>query len=159
MGHLGFSYTGLLFLVLLIVPNLLWAKHPPEGYSGEGENRGLLLLERVGEACASCSLLIFSDLNPRREAGLWNMWLAAAAVLMVLYEYWWVRYFRSERKLADFYSSLWEIPVPGAVLPVAALALMGIYGKVIWVLLAALILGVGHIGIHLRHRREIIRKP
>ena len=159
MGHLGFSYTGLLFLVLLMVPHLLWARRPPEGYSGEGENRVLLLLERAGEVCASCSLLIFSDLNPRREAGLWNLWLAAALALMGLYEYWWIRYFRSERKLEDFYGSLWGIPVPGAVLPVAALAVMGIYGKVIWVLLSAAILGVGHIGIHLRHRREIIRRP
>lgn len=159
MGHFGFSYAGLLFLILLMVPNLLWTKNQPEGYTGEWENRVLVLLERMGEACACCSLLVFSDLNPRREAGLWNLWLAAAAVLMGLYEYWWARYFRSERKLSDFYSSLWGIPVAGATLPVAALALMGIYGRVIWVLLSAAVLGVGHIGIHLRHRREIAQKP
>ena len=32
---------------------------------------------------------------------------------------------------------------------------LGIYGQVVWRVLAALVLGVGHIGIHLQHRREI----
>ena len=33
LGHIGFSYVGLLFLLALIVPNLLWTRHPPKGYS------------------------------------------------------------------------------------------------------------------------------
>lgn len=38
----------------------------------------------------------------------------ATFALMVMYEIWWVRYFRSERRLADFYSSFLGIPVAGA---------------------------------------------
>ena len=30
--HFGFSYTGLIFLVMLMVPNLLWTKNQPENY-------------------------------------------------------------------------------------------------------------------------------
>ena len=30
----------------------------------------------------------------------------------------------------------------------------GVYGKVVWMLMASIILGIGHIGIHLQHRRE-----
>jgi hypothetical protein len=149
------SYTGLLFLIMLIVPNLFWAKYPPKGYASDKENKILVFLERLGEICASCSLLIFSDLNPDREAGLWNLWLVFSGVIMLLYEYWWVRYFRSSKQLRDFYSSLLGIPVPGAVLPVAALLIMGIYGKVIWVVLSAAILGTGHIGIHLQHAKTL----
>lgn len=74
--------------------------------------------------------------------------------LMLLYELWWVRYFRSARKLTDFYSSFLGVPVAGATLPVAAFFLLGIYGKVIWMLIAASILGVGHIGIHMQHQKE-----
>lgn len=31
MGTFGFSYTGLLFLALLFVPNLAWTRHRPQG--------------------------------------------------------------------------------------------------------------------------------
>lgn len=32
--------------------------------------------------------------------------------------------------------------------------LLGLYGGAVWLLLGDLVLGVGHIGIHLEHRRE-----
>ncbi len=57
--------------------------------------------------------------------------------------------------MADFYSSLLGIPVAGAALPVAVFFLLGIYGKVIWMLIATVILGIGHIGIHLQHKKLI----
>ena len=154
LGHLGFSYMGLIFLIMLMIPNLIWTKRQPQGYSAEGENKFLALLERVGEVLTTCCALIFSDFNPRAWSN-WSWWLLAAAVLMVMYEIWWVRYFRSGRRLADFYSSFLGIPVAGATLPVLAFFLLGIYGKVVWMLIASVILGIGHIGIHLRHRREI----
>ena len=79
-------------------------------------------------------------------------------LLMVLYELWWLRYFRSERTMADFTASLLGIPVAGASLPVAAFFLLGVYGRVIWMPLGAAALGIGHIGIHLCHRREISKE-
>lgn len=153
LGHFGFSYIGLLFLLLLFVPNLIWAKNKPHGYTAENENQILLFLERTGEALTCCCSLIFTDFNIRPWTA-WSLWLAAALFLMLLYELWWVRYFRSARKLTDFYSSFLGVPVAGATLPVAAFFLLGIYGKVIWMLIAASILGVGHIGIHMQHKKE-----
>ena len=99
--------------------------------------------------CALC----FSDLNWHGYCA-WAWWLFAAG-LMVLYELWWVRYFRSERTLSDFYGSFFGIPVAGATLPVLAFLFLGIYGKLIWLILSAVFLGIGHIGIHLAHRKEI----
>ena len=153
MGHLGFSYVGLIFLLMLFVPNIIWAKNMPKGYSAERESRVLGAFERIGEVLCTCCALIFSDFNLRPWSP-WCLWLAAAFGLMVLYELWWVRYFRSNRTLDDFYGSFLGIPVPGAVLPVAAFVLLGIYGRVIWMILSAVILGIGHIGIHLHHRAE-----
>lgn len=153
-GHFGFSYVGLIFLLMLMIPNLIWTKGQPQGYSAENENRFLGVLERVGEVLTTCVALIFSDFNLQRLSK-WSLWLVAAFALMVMYEIWWVRYFRSERRLADFYSSFLGIPVAGATLPVAAFFLLGIYGKVIWMMIASVILGIGHIGIHLQHRREV----
>lgn len=154
LGHFGFSYVGLSFLVMLFVPNLIWTKRKPQGYSAESENRFLAALERIGEVLTTCCALIFSDFNLQEWSG-WSWWLVAAFVLMILYEIWWMRYFKSERRLTDFYSSFWGIPVAGATLPVMAFFLLGIYGKVIWMLMASVVLGIGHIGIHLQHRKEI----
>ena len=71
-----------------------------------------------------------------------------------MYELWWIRYFRSERRSEDFYSSFLGVPLAGATLLVIAFFLLGIYGKVIWMLISSLILGIGHIGIHIQHRNE-----
>lgn len=156
MGQIGFSYTGLLFLLLLFLPNLFWAGRKPVGYDPKGENRVLLFLERTGEVCVTASALLFSDFNPRGWT-LWSLWLAAAGALMACYECWWIRYFRSERTLQDFYSSFLGIPLAGTTLPVAAFFCLGVYGKVIWALLADAVLAAGHIGIHLQHARALCR--
>lgn len=153
-GHFGFSYIGLLFLLLLFIPNMIWTGKQPEGYTSKGENKVLLLLERIGETLTCCCSLVFSDFNIHQWTA-WSWWLIAAFILMGLYEVWWVRYFRSEQRLADFYSSLFGIPLAGATLPVVAFFMLGIYGKVVWMLLAVIVLGIGHIGIHMGHRKEL----
>lgn len=153
-GHLGFSYIGLIFMFMLFIPNLIWTNKQPQGYSAENENKLLVVLERVGELLTTCCVLIFSDFN-FQGVSAWSLWLALAFALMVMYEIWWVRYFKSECKLADFYSSFLGVPVAGATLPVVAFFLLGIYGKVIWMIIASIVLGIGHIGIHLQHRKEI----
>ena len=51
-----------------------------------------------------------------------------------------------------FYRGFLGVPVAGAVLPVFAFLLLGIYAEVIWLILSSILLGVGHIGIHLQHR-------
>ena len=77
LGHFGFSYVGLIFMIMLMVPNIIWAKNQPQGYTAENENK------------------------------------------------------------------------------VLAVFLLGIYGKVIWMLIACVILGIGHIGIHWQHSKEL----
>ncbi len=154
MGHLGFSYIGLIFLMMLIIPNIIWTKHQPEEYDFKMENKILLFFERFGQILVTCTALIFSDFNLRTWS-VWSLWLVAAMVLMIMYELWWIRYFKSEKTLADFYSSFCGVPVAGASLPVIAFFLLGIYGKVVWLLISAVILGIGHIGIHLQHRKKI----
>ncbi|MGI6194669.1 MAG: hypothetical protein ACOYIJ_04785 [Eubacteriales bacterium] len=154
MGHFGFSYVVLIFLIMLSVPNIIWAKHKPKGYTNLKENKALLIFERVGQVCVTCTALVFSDFNIHGWSA-WCFWLIATALLMVMYEYWWIRYFKSEKSLKDFYSSLWGIPVAGATLPVIAFFLLGVYGKVIWLMVSVVFLGIGHIGIHLQHLKEI----
>lgn len=157
MGHVGFSYVGLLYLAFLFVPNLIWTQNKPEGYETLSESSVLVALERIGEVSVTCCAVSFQDFNLRPWSAQ-SLWLAASLGMMILYEVWWVRYFRSPKTQADFYSSLLGIPVAGASLPVLAFALLGVYGRVIWMLLAVTVLGIGHIGIHLQHRCQMMKK-
>lgn len=149
MGHFGFSYVGLVYLLMLFVPNIMWSKKQPEGYDPSGENKLLLMFERVGQVCVTCCALVFSDFNFKPFTA-WSLWLTASFALMVLYELFWFRYFKTPT-LHNFYRSFWGIPVPGASLPVAAFLLLGIYGRVVWMIISIIILGIGHIGIHIQH--------
>lgn len=153
--HFGFSYVGLIFILMLMIPNLVWTKNQPKDYEKYvgNENRILGLLERIGEICVSGLLLIFSDFN-FHGFNWWTLWLFGAFLFMVLYEIYWIRYFKSEKTMKDFYSSILGIPVAGATLPVIASGLLAVYGKNPFLMGATIILGVGHIGIHLNHKRE-----
>lgn len=152
----GFSYVGLAALVLLLLPNLIWTKNRPKEYEqyAANENRVLLAMERMGEVLVSGTVLLFSDFNIRPWSN-WSWWLVVSALGMALYEIYWIRYFRSEKTMRDFYSSLFGIPVAGATLPVAAFLLLAVYGKNVVLGVSVLILGIGHIGIHLMHKKEI----
>lgn len=141
---------------MLFIPNIIWSKRKPQGYTSEKENKILLFFERLGEALVCCCSLVFSDFNIHKWT-LWALWLVVAFILMIMYEAWWVRYFRSERKLSDFYSSFSGIPLAGATLPVIAFFMLGIYGKVVCMLIATIILGIGHIGIHIQHKKSIAK--
>lgn len=153
--HFGFSYIGLIFLLMLFIPNAFWAKYPPKNYEkyAKNENKILLALERIGEVAVTALVLIFEDFNVQGLSP-WLAWLIAAFALMILYEIFWIRYFRSERTMRDFYGSLSGIPVPGATLPVIAVLLLAVYGRNPFLFAAGIVLGVGHIGIHLAHRKE-----
>lgn len=154
--HLGFSYVGLVYLLMLFVPNIFWTRNQPRDYEKYvvNENKVLLCFERVGEILVCCFVLIFSDYNVN-DISIWSLWLLASFIIMLLYECYWLRYFKSPKTLKDFYSSLLGVPVAGATLPVGAFFLLGVYGKNPFLMIATVILGIGHIGIHAGHYREI----
>lgn len=153
--QLGFSIAGVVFLLMLFAPNIKWAKNQPLGYDelSKRESRVLLAFERVGQVAATCTAVVF--VSPRGYAMPWLLWPVAAFVLMLLYELAWVRYFKGGGELADMYAPLGLVPVPLATLPVAALVLLGVWCQSPPIVLAAAILGIGHIGIHLGHLREL----
>ena len=162
MFHFGFSYIGLIWLLMLFVPNIIWTKNKPLGYeeSAKKENKVLLILEKVGQALVTGSVLTFSDFNidlSSRSVSSFII-LGISFLLMLCYELYWIRYFKSERTMKDFCSSFLGVPVAGATLPVLAFFVLGIYGSNSLLMLAVTILGIGHIGIHLQHRNKAVRK-
>lgn len=154
MGHFGFSYIGLMYMLMLQIPNIIWAQHKPEGYDPSGESRVLLVFERIGQVLCTVAVLFFSDTNPQKWEP-WVVWFVVSALLMVFYECYWVRYFYRGRTLVDFYRPFFGIPVPGAALPAAAFLLLGVYGRLIWLIAASILLGIGHVGIHLQHVKRL----
>ena len=150
---------------MLFIPNIFWVmKAKPKGYDevAKDENKILLLFERVGEVMVTCEFLIFPALNPYLKLlpdGMFFDWkiimYIAALVLMILYECYWIRYFKSPRRLQDFYSSYAGFPLAGATLPVIAVLLLGLYSGNIILICSSLILGIGHIGIHRVHMKRL----
>ncbi len=155
--HFGFSYIGLIFLLMLFIPNLFWSKHKPENYDKyvKDENKALRIFESAGQVLVTCIVLIFKDFNIK-TGSWWITWLIFSFVFMVLYEIYWIKYFKSKKTMQDFYSSLLGIPVAGASLPVIAFLLLAVYAKSIPLLIAVVILGIGHIGIHINHKKELL---
>lgn len=149
--NFGFSFVGLVFLIMLFVPNILWSKYPPKEYDefSKNENKLLLILERIGEVLVTC-LVLLTDIRFS-----WSLILIIAFVLMILYEMYWFRYFKGNHTMKDMYSSFLAIPIPGATLPVLAVFLLGIYANNIFLVISSIILGIGHIGIHYSHKQEI----
>lgn len=156
--HFGFSYIGLLFLLMLMVPNIIWTKNKPKNYEQyvKNENKVLLMFERIGEVLVTTFSLIFSDFNIHVDSNRIII-LLVAFFLMLLYEIYWIRYFRSPKTMNDFYRSFLKIPVAGATLPVIAFFLLGVYGKNILLIVSTIILGIGHIGIHVSHKKEVTK--
>ncbi|MBO5494591.1 MAG: hypothetical protein J5964_02610, partial [Eubacterium sp.] len=85
--NFGFSYIGLLFLLMLMIPNIIWSKNKPKDYDkyAENENKLLLVFERIGEIAVTCISLIFSDFNINKPSA-WSIVLLVAFLLMILYE-------------------------------------------------------------------------
>ncbi|MNJ58152.1 hypothetical protein D3C77_537740 [compost metagenome] len=154
LGHLGFSYIGLIYLLMLFIPNIIWSKKQPVDHVKTNENKILVWFERVGQVGCIGSVIIFSDFNIAAFSA-WSGWLISSFLLMILYEICWIRYFTNEHTEENFYRSFYGIPVPLASLPVMAFLLLGIYGKVIWLIAFAILLGIGHIGIHIQHLKEV----
>ena len=147
----GFSLVGLVLLVMLFVPNILWSKYPPKDYDkySKNENRILLAFERIGEVLVVI-LSLFCGVGFS-----FDIILIITFIFMALYEMYWIRYFTSPRTMHDMYGSFYGIPLPGATLPVISFLLLGLYSDNIFLIVSSIILGIGHIGIHWGHQQEI----
>ena len=54
----GFSYIGLIYLLMLFIPNIIWSRAMPvdrDGYMNE-EDPVLLAMERIGEISVSSEI-------------------------------------------------------------------------------------------------------
>ena len=147
---------GIVYLLMLFIPNMIWVKNQPIDYEKYviTENRILQMFEKIGEVLVCCFVIVVPEFNMAFDKA-WSIWFYISFMLMILYEIYWVRYFKSQKRMIDFYSSICGVPVAGATLPVCAFLLLGIYERNVFLIISTIILGIGHIGIHVNHSREI----
>ena len=138
---------------MLFVPNIIWTKNKPGDYDNysKDENRTLSLIERIGQVLVVCCLFFADNISFTP----WILVLVMAFIFMILYELYWLNYFRSPKTMKDMYFSFLGIPVAGATLPVLAFLFLGIYKMNLFLIIAALVLAIGHIGIHMEYERRI----
>ena len=149
----------MIMLLMLFIPNFIWTKNQPKDYDKytAKENKVLLAFERTGQFIVTPCSLIFSSFN-FHGLNFWSSVLILALLNLVVYDIAWIRYFRSEKTMKDFYKGFLGMPLALATYPVIAFFLLGIYGGNIIMILGAVILGIGHIGIHQSHKNEVCGK-
>lgn len=148
------SWIGVVYIFLLMCPNIIWTHHQPMGYDASGENKIFLFFERIGEVCTTC----FAVISFYKPIYHMDAFFIASFLAMFLYEGYWIRYFKSSQTLQDFYTSFVGIPLAGATLPVFAFLCLGISLQNIFLIISVIILGIGHIGIHCQHLQELGKK-
>ncbi len=138
---------------MLFVPNIIWTKNKPREYDNysKDENRTLSLIERIGQVLVVCCLFFADNISFTP----WILVLVMAFIFMILYELYWINYFRSPKTMKDMYSNFLGIPVAGATLPVLAFLFLGIYEMNLFLIFAVIVLAIGHIGIHMEYERMI----
>jgi hypothetical protein len=65
LGHLGFSYIGLIFLLMLIIPNIIWVMSKQKEYDTANEKKIFSIFERIGQILCTATLLFFNNYNPK----------------------------------------------------------------------------------------------
>ena len=80
---------GLVFLALLLIPNIIWSFNKPDDYDKyvKNENKILMALERIGQISVIVFTLFFNNYNND-----FVLTLIIAVVLMILYEMYWFKY-------------------------------------------------------------------
>ena len=115
----------------------------------KNENGLLLAFERIGEVLVTV-LSLFCGVGFN-----FSFLLILGFFFLIIYELAWLKYFRSDRTMKDMLASFLIIPVPIACLPVLAFLILGIVSGNILLIISSIILAIGHIGIHLDHRRNL----
>ncbi len=91
-----FQFWGLLFVALLLAPNLIFARTHPDGFANCHVSKTLETLEQIGRfGCFGLMIFQLPGLCP----GYWfpgaqTVYLAAGGALLLLYELGWIVFWR-----------------------------------------------------------------
>ncbi|MBN1318226.1 MAG: hypothetical protein JXA42_22285 [Anaerolineales bacterium] len=145
----AFPLGGIITLFVLL-PNLLAVFFPPttrltgDPQPNDTRLQIMTVIERIGQV-GSFVIPFFYQLT------IVSVMDAVALVIMIgtlaLYYAGWIRYIVLGRSEELFYRSLLGFPLPMAVMPVIYFLSASVLLSSVWLMLAALMLGVGHISV------------
>jgi hypothetical protein len=143
-----FHPLSLIIPALVLTPNLIYAIKPPFNVPSDRPKEPvvLVILERLGLAGCLITPVFYSIYS----AGTFEIFVVVGMGLMLaIYYYCWLRYFRHDRNYIYLFSPLFIIPVPLAISPVVYFMLSSIILHSLPLFLASLVLASGHIPVSL----------
>lgn len=160
---LGFSFTGMLCLVMFIIPKLLWEKKSrAEGFKINTRNKVLSVMAQFGQVAVIVVLLVFKSSDPYirlLEEGIYFDWKiiiwVTALVAMNLYLVRGIVCVCSKKKRRDLYSFFAGFPVAGALMPAISAFLLGLYSMNLILMAVSVIWGTGFIGTRINRLRKV----
>ena len=149
---MAFSWTGLILMLLLMLPSAaFFLLFPPKDIPEKTSRPHTVwtVLEKAGQA--SCViLLVFTELRIAV-----SVWLVLCLICLLVYYGLWLRYITKGRGYKWLWAPFLGIPVPMAVFPVAAFGFAAAWGQSIWLGIAAAVLAVGHIAVSLNSYKSV----
>lgn len=152
-----FPLGGIISLAILL-PNLLAVFFPPTLRSANAplhtdkRLQVMTLVERIGQA-SSYVIPFFYKLSLANTLDFLVLGLMSSS--LILYYAGWIRYISLGRDEVLFYRSLLGIPLPMAVMPVVYFFAAAIFLESVWLLIASIALGIGHLSISWLQFRSI----
>lgn len=149
----NFSLKGLLVVAVTLVPSVLLAIFPPQNSLNVTSNLASTILENIGRFAVIAILLFSARRFDRRP----DVWFGLACIFGLLYYVGWGRYFFGGQTFRLLYEPIFHIPVPLAVFPVLALVAVAIWMRSIALVIAVLVMAVGHVPASYLIYREVAR--
>ncbi|MGG1910266.1 hypothetical protein AB1285_25750 [Microbacterium sp. NRRL B-14842] len=146
---MGFSLLGLAVSLAIFLPNLLLIPFPPRAEAREPG--GAPCAPRVREGRQALCMTV--PAITATGAIAWG-WAVPVALAVLAYGALWIRYLRRGRPGSALFDTVFGIPVPMALAPVAAFLGTAAWLQNPWIALAAVVLAVGHIPTSLLAARD-----
>ncbi|OAB25522.1 hypothetical protein PMSD_27600 [Paenibacillus macquariensis subsp. defensor] len=141
---MGFHIEGIIAIVLILLPNIIFAFLPPTEVPTDLRNTPIILtvLEQAGRiACLTLPIVFGMKIAEQHM----NFIVILMGVCIVLYYICWIRFFIKGRAYDQLFKPLGFIPVPMAVFPALYFTLMGVWLGALIFLIPAVLFSIGHI--------------
>lgn len=141
---MGFSWKGLVIVVLVLLPTVLYLALPKNNIPADlGETHiAVTILEH---AFRIAYFVIAILLTSTARVSWLSPFLFLAGVFLLAYSALWIRYFAGGADFRLLFDTVWGIPVPMAVFPILFLLFSAIWLKSVPLVVAAVLFAVPHL--------------
>lgn len=115
-GNIGFSWRGLVIVILAMLPNMLFgvlSKNNMPKSQVEPDR----ILSFIESAARILFIIFLVGIVNKQERNTNQLIIGGMVVCIIIYYYLWSRYFLNGRDVAYLGKNLWIIPIPMAIFP------------------------------------------